>query len=81
MWLPTMRYSLGTTTLSNQQLEHIQTNATGSFLTKMGFNWNFPRAVAFAPRAIGGLAFSSLPIEQGLSQLMTIMSHVYITTQ
>ncbi len=41
-WFPAMRYSLGVMSLTNNQLEHIQSHATGSFLSKMGVNRNFP---------------------------------------
>ena len=79
-WAPAIGYSLGTTTLSQKQLEAIQTSATGSFLSKMGFNRHFLRSVVFGPSELGGIALCHIPTEQGIHQILYILEHVYNTT-
>ena len=64
-YIPFVCYSLGTTTLQPKQLQSISSHGTGSFLTKMGINKNFPRAVAFGPSEFGGLALFDLHTKQG----------------
>jgi hypothetical protein len=66
--------------MNRKQLTSIQTWATGTFLRKMGYNRNFPRAVAFAPESMGGLDLRHLPTEQGLSQIRFLFEHVYNDT-
>ena len=46
----------------------------------MGFNRNFPRAVAFGPEEMGGLSMRHLPTEQGLSQIRFLFEHIYNDT-
>jgi hypothetical protein len=79
-WLPSVTYSMSTTTLSTSDLRSIQSQVTSSFLQKLGFNKHFPRSVAFGPYEMGGLALRDLAVEQGISQIMSIMEHVYHRT-
>ncbi len=81
IWYPTMRYSLGVTTMSQTQLRKIQALATQLFLAKMGMNRNFPRAVTFGPVEYGGLGFPDLYVEQGISQIRMVMEHLYHKTE
>jgi hypothetical protein len=62
------------------QLDAIQSQATCSFLSKIGINRNFPRAAVFAPFESGGLAFRDLKIEQGISRITFLMSHIFHQT-
>ena len=80
-YIPFVSYSLGTTTLQPKQLQSISSHATGSFLTKMGINKNFPRAAAFGPIEFGGLALFDLHTEQGVLQIKMLMEHVYHSTE
>jgi hypothetical protein len=80
-WIPSVTYSLSVTTLTCQQLEHIQMRATGHFLSKMVLNSHIPRAVAMGPIVMGGLALRSLPTEQGIQQTLTLMGHLYNKTE
>ena len=79
-WVPSIGYSLGTTCLSDKQLDKIQSQATGAFLSKIGINRNFPRAAAYAPLLCGGLDFRDLKIEQGISRVGYLMSHMFHQT-
>jgi hypothetical protein len=60
-----------------KDLKSIQSQATGIFLQKTGFNKHFPRAVVFGPTIMGGLDFRDLSIEQGISGISTLLCHVY----
>ena len=71
------RYSLTTTTMTRMELKTVQTQATSSFLQRMGFNQNFPRAVVFGPISLGGLEFWDLYVEQGAARILLLLSHVY----
>lgn len=79
-YIPFVTYSLGTTTLSHTQLHSISTYATSIFLTRMGFNRHFPRAIAYGPTEFGGLALRDLKTEQGVLQIKLLMEHVYHST-
>jgi hypothetical protein len=79
-WTPSISYSLGTSTMSPTDLAAIQSAATSSFLNKLGINRNFPRAVVFGPKALGGLELRNLCVEQGVQQLTQLMAHVYNST-
>jgi hypothetical protein len=80
-WIPAVSYSFGITTIPNKALVSIQSHPTMAFLQKMGFNRNFPRAVAVGPRDMGGLALRNLPIEQGIARIINILKHVYNRTE
>ena len=56
-WIPSVTYCLSTTCLTARQLDSAQSPATCSFLSKIGVNRNFPRAVVFGPLEYGGLDF------------------------
>ena len=45
-------------------------------LNKMGFNQNYPRAVAFAPRKVLGGGLMDLRIEEGLQNMLALINHV-----
>jgi hypothetical protein len=79
-WLPAITYSLSNTTLTKKQLEHVQMQAMGNFLTKMGLNRHFPRAVAMGPLAMGGLGLRHLPTEQGIQQIHSLLGHIFNNT-
>ena len=79
-WLPAITYALGTTTLTASALTSIQAPATQSFLQKMGLNKNHPRAAAFGPLMMGGLAMKDLYIEQGIARIRGLLSHIFNST-
>jgi len=80
-WIPSVTYSLGTTTMTKAELRSIQSQATSSFLQKMGFNKHYPRAVSFGPECMGGLGLKDLYVEQGVSAIMLLMGHLYYNTE
>jgi hypothetical protein len=80
-WIPSVTYLLPTTTMSDADLHSIQTQATGSFLLKMGFNRKYPRVVCFGPLEFGGLTFRDLFTEQGILRIKSLMEHIYHNTE
>ena len=80
-WFPAISYSLGTTTLTSEDLNSVQSQSTQHFLQKFGLNKNFPRAVAFGPHQMGGLAMRDLRIEQGIAGITNLLNHVYHSTE
>ena len=80
-WIPSVTYLLPTTTMTDADLHSIQTQATGSFLLKMGFNRKYPRVVCFGPLEFGGLTFRDLFTEQGALRIKALMEHIYHDTE
>ena len=76
MYRPAMRYSLPVTSMTQQQLGKIQQRFIRAMLNKMGFNQNYPRAVAFAPRKVLGGGLMDLRIEEGLQNMLALINHV-----
>jgi hypothetical protein len=67
--------------MSDKDLHSIQTQATSSFLLKMGFNRHFPRVVCYGPLEFGGLIFRDLFTEQGALRIKSLMEHMYHDTK
>jgi hypothetical protein len=80
-WIPSVTYLLPTTTMSDTDLHSIQTQATGSFLLKMGFNRKYPHVVCYGPLEFGGLTFRDLFTEQGALRIKSLMEHIYHDTE
>ncbi len=75
MFVPSLTYSAGVTWLTKKQCEEIQKIARPAWLQAMGFNRNFPIAVAQAPRSWGGIGILDHFCEQGIRGLFTFMGH------
>ena len=67
--------------MTDTDLHSIQTQATGSFLLKMGFNRHYPRVVCYGPLEFGGLTFRDLFTEQGTLRIKSLMEHIYHDTE
>ncbi len=81
-WLPSsVSYSLSTTTLQARDLWSIQAKALSTFLQKLGFNMHFPRALVYGPKEMGGLNLRDLVVEQGISQVVALLEHLYNQTE
>ncbi len=72
MYIPSMTYSAGITWLSKQQCDEIEKTARPAWLHAFGFNRNFPKAVAYAPRSWGGLGMLHHWCEQGIRGIYTL---------
>jgi hypothetical protein len=73
IYLPGMGYSLPVTTLSEDELKHLQCKPVQTILPAMGYNRNMPKAVG--PREYAGIAFRRLYIEQGSQKTAMHMRH------
>ena len=79
-FLPSVTYPLPATFIAPQRLDLIQRDVTGAFLCKMGYNWNMPHSVVFAPVEIGGIGYRSLSVEQGVGQVILLLKHIRART-
>jgi hypothetical protein len=75
-YLPSVRYSLPVTSMSDDALHKIQSKMTASILNSLGYNQHYPHAVAFAPQHVFGCGLWDLKIEQGLAQLQSFLDYV-----
>ena len=76
IYIPSLRYGLGTCYFTPTDLLKIQRPAVNVILPKMGFNRHLPRAVVYGPRQMGALGLPSLIYEQGLQQVQFIGRHL-----
>jgi len=61
-------------------LHRHQAKATTAFLAKMGYRRTMPRAVVYAPKALGGLGFRHLGFKQGVQQTLQMLKHLRAQT-
>ena len=76
IYIPSLRYGLGTCFFPEPDLLRIQRPAVNAILPKMGYNCHFPRAVVYGSRTSGGLGLPSLVYEQGLQHIQFIGRHL-----
>jgi hypothetical protein len=69
VFVPSIRYVLPTTSISQTILKKIQSPVINTVLTKLGYNRHMPRAVVFAPTTVGGIGLLDLFTEQGSSNV------------
>ena len=75
-YLPSVKYSLPVTSMTSDELHRIQSRMTASILNLLGYNKHYPHAVAFAPQSLFGCGLSDLRLEQGLSQIQSLLDYV-----
>jgi len=78
--LPTITYPLPTTNMDENTLNGAQLSLTPTILSKMGFNWNVPKAVVYAPVQSGSIGFQHLYSEQGTQQVLQMLKHLHSQT-
>jgi len=76
IFLPTITYPLPATTLSKKILNWVQSMTTPLILSKMGYNWNMPKAVVYTPTSHGGIGMTNLHTEQGVQQVLQLVKHL-----
>ncbi len=79
-YLPMVSYPLPATNIPPDLLHRHQAKATTVFLAKMGYRRTMPRAVVYAPKALGGIGFLHLGYEQGVQQTMQMIKHLRART-
>jgi hypothetical protein len=65
IYLPSMSYSLPSTSFTRRELANIQSSPIRALLSAMGFSRNMPREVVFGPNATRGIGLRHLHVEQG----------------
>ena len=75
-YLPSVRYSLPVTSMTPMELHKAQSLMMASILNKLGYNRHYPHAVAFIPKSVFGCGLVDLRVEQGLTQLQSLLDYV-----
>jgi len=79
-FLPALTYSFPAIGLPSVFFERIHCLSTSTILNKMGFHWNLPRSVVFAPRQLGGIGLCNLEYEQCVQQIIILIRHLRART-
>jgi hypothetical protein len=77
---PINKFVLPTTTIPQKTLIQMQIPITNTVLTKMGYNRHMPRAVTFAPTALGGIGLLDLYTKQSDSKVIMILTNIRANT-
>jgi ribonuclease HI len=75
VYRPSLTYSLEVTNLSRKECDTIQSKAISHILAKSGYNRHMPRSVVFGPSSLGGIGFTDLYTEQGVSHIHSYIRH------
>jgi hypothetical protein len=75
-YLPSVRYSLLVTSMTQAELHKVQSLMTATNLNKLGYDRHYPHAVAFAPPEEFGCGLIDLRVEQGLLQIQSLLYYV-----
>ena len=75
-FLPTIGYSLSVTSMTDTELQQVQTLMNQVTLNKLGYNRNYPRAAAFAPIQEFGSGLHDIRLEQGLAQIQALLNYI-----
>ena len=76
IYIPSLRYGLGTCHFTPGDLQRIQRPAVNVVLPKMGYNRHLPRPVVYGPTCLGAVGLPCLIFEQGLQQLQFLGRHL-----
>ncbi len=77
-YCPKVRYGLAVTTFTFDQCHRIQQKPVRTFLAKMGFNRNIPKAIVFAPIQFGGIDMYHTYVMQGFDKIQMVTRHLRI---
>jgi hypothetical protein len=75
IYLPSMSYSLSSTSFDRKTLAKIQSNPIRALLSAMGFNRNMPLEVVSGTISIGGIGLRHLHVEQGCQKASALLQH------
>eukprot|EP00957_Ditylum_brightwellii_P040531 3067335-Ditylum_brightwellii.AAC.1 len=76
VYCPSMTYSLDTTSLMAKQIDTLHTLVMPRILPQMGYQHNFPNAVAYGSKYAGGTRFTHLQAYQLGPKVTGTMCHV-----
>jgi hypothetical protein len=74
--MPAIEYPLGTVSFTSQQCDAIQRPILQVAIRKMGYPINFPRALVFGPKELGGLGIKSVWTERCIQHISTAVGHL-----
>ena len=75
-FVPSYTYSAVTLFLPTKEINNIHCTFMPLLLNKLGFQASFPRAVAFAPRHIGGIGITPMNVIIVQRKLRFLYSHL-----
>jgi hypothetical protein len=81
MFIPSLRYGLPSCSISKKDIEVIQKYPVKQFLSAMGYDCKFPRAIVFAHQDFGGLNIPHLYTEMMGLKLECLLSNVRANTE
>ena len=81
MFIPSLKYGLPSCSISKKDIDDIQQYPVEVFLSKMGYEKRFPRAIAFAHQDFGGLNMPHLYSEMMGMKLESLISHLQASTE
>jgi hypothetical protein len=73
---PKVSYPLSTTSLTEQQCDHIQLPAVCTVLPKLHINRNTARSIVFGPLELGGFTLPNVFTAQCISQIRLLIGHL-----
>ena len=74
IYLPSIVYPFPSGSLQCTQCQHQQKQVKKAILPKCGYNRNTPNAIVFGPSEYGGIEMRSHHIEQGITQIHSLMT-------
>jgi hypothetical protein len=72
---PKLEYPLMVTQFMQLECDQITSPVICACLSKMGYNCNLPKEVAYGPRKLFGFGIHDYYIEQGIKQLTALVGH------
>jgi hypothetical protein len=75
-YLPSVRYSLPVTSISEAELRQIKTKFKVAILNKLGLPYTYPNGVTFAPRSVMGIDLTDLCLDQGIYNIKAFLDFV-----
>jgi hypothetical protein len=75
-YIPSVKYSLPVTSMTNSELNGIQSHITAVTLNRLGYNRHYPHVATYAPTTLFGCGLLDLRLEQGLSHLQALLDYV-----
>jgi len=76
-FLPALTYPFPTVWLLDLFLEKLHRLSTLTILNKMGFHWNLPQSIVFAPCSMGGVGMCNLKSEMEMQQILILLCHLH----
>ena len=76
VYIPSMKYGLPSTSLTIENIDHIQKFAVDKFTSAIGYEHSIPRAVLFGPKDFGGVGLKHLFTEMMGMKIEVVIAHI-----